>query len=60
MQKENYVLLKSRKYGILCNPKAREKYPHLYEEICIREQPSPWYRLSDKAYEEYRKYIRKE
>ena len=45
-------------YDIIHNPKVKEKYPQLYDEVVEHDRFSKsfWYKLSDKAYEEYEKY----
>ena len=46
-------------YDITHNPKVKEKYPLLYEEIVKHDKlvSSSWYNLSMKAYWEYLEYI---
>lgn len=46
-------------YDVLHNPKVKEKYPTLYEEVYQHDKVSlsSWYTLSDEAYHEFKKYI---
>ena len=47
-------------YDVIHNPKVREKYPELYNEVCEHDKlsKSSWYDLSEVAHDEYEKYIR--
>ena len=46
-------------YDIKHNPKVKEKYPLLYEEVVRHDEESfsSWYNLSNKAYWEYLEYM---
>jgi hypothetical protein len=46
-------------YDIKHNPKVREKYPLLYDEVLKHDKlvSSSWYDLSMKAYWEYLEYM---
>ena len=46
-------------YDVLHNPKVKEKYPTLYEEVYQHDKVSlsSWYTLSDEAYHEFKKYV---
>lgn len=55
----NSVQMVNDNYDIIHNTKVREKYPTLYKEVINHDKVnmSSWYDLSDKAYEEYYKYL---
>lgn len=54
----NHVQMVNDNYDIIHNPKVKEKYPTLYQEVIEHDKVSmsSWYDLTDKAYEEYLLY----
>ena len=52
------VQMISDNYDVKHNPKVKEKYPHLYEEVVFHDLISngSWYNLTEEAYREYQDY----
>ena len=57
-KKRKSVQMVSDNYDIKQNPKVRERYPQLYEEVIKHDRlsSSSWYNLSETAYKEYLSY----
>lgn len=55
---KNHVQMVNDNYDVKHNPKVRELYPILYEEVRAHDRvsASSWYDLSDEAFEEYQAY----
>lgn len=55
---KNPVQMVRDNYDIQHNPKVKELYPILYEEVRAHDRVSvsSWYDLSDEAFEEYQAY----
>ena len=47
-------------YDILNNEAVKKKYPNLYKDVKEHDSEgwSSWYDLTEKAYEEYNKYLK--
>ena len=53
------VLIQRDDYDITRNPKVRDKYPTLYQEVLEHDKnnTSSWYHLTPKAYDEWCAYV---
>lgn len=58
MRNKQSVQMVNDNYDVKHNPKVKELYPTLYEEVVAHDRisVSSWYDLSDEAFEEYQAY----
>ena len=57
-----HIQMVNDNYDIIHNPKVKEKYPTLYQEVIEHDKvsKSSWYDLSEGAYLEHQVYIHDE
>ena len=62
MKNLHHVQMVNDNYDIIHNPKVKEKYPELYQEVIEHDKisSSSWYNLTDEAYKEYQEYAQDE
>lgn len=55
----HHVSIVTDNYDVLHNPKVKEKYPTLYQEVYDHDKVSfsSWYDLSNAAYDEWLRYL---
>jgi hypothetical protein len=58
MKNLHHVQMVNDNYDIIHNPKVKEKYPKLYQEVIEHDRisTSSWYDLTDEAHQEYAEY----